>query len=50
MPIWVGRSKATESPVVPWAISSRKRALDSAAVPKPAYCRMVHGRVVYMPG
>ncbi len=22
-PIWVGRSKATDSPVVPWAISSR---------------------------
>ena len=23
MPIWVGRSNATDSPVVPWAISSR---------------------------
>ena len=23
MPIWVGRSKATDSPVVPWLISSR---------------------------
>ena len=23
MPIWVGRSKATDRPVVPWAISSR---------------------------
>lgn len=49
-PIWVGRSKATERPVVPLAISCWYRALDSVAVPKPAYWRIVHGRPVYIVG
>ncbi|GFJ80546.1 hypothetical protein Phou_047260 [Phytohabitans houttuyneae] len=47
-PIWVGRSNATERPVVPAASNWWYRALDSAAVPNPAYCRMVHGRDVYI--
>ena len=49
-PICVGRSKATDRPVVPASISWWKRRLDSAAVPNPAYCRVVHGRVVYIVG
>ena len=49
-PIWVGRSKATERPVVPCSMSCRYRAFDSVAVPNPAYCRMVHGRPVYIVG
>jgi len=49
-PIWVGRSKATDSPVCPAFSSSRNRLLVSAAVPKPAYCRMVHRRPRYMVG
>ena len=32
-PIWVGRSKAAESPGCPWASRYLKRALASAAVP-----------------
>ena len=47
-PICVGRSNATDSPIVPFAISRWYRALDSAAVPNPAYCRIVHGRPVYI--
>ena len=35
---------------LPAASSARKRALVSAAVPKPAYCRIVHGRRVYISG
>ncbi|GGJ92944.1 hypothetical protein GCM10010123_23500 [Pilimelia anulata] len=35
---------------MPAASSCRYRALDSAAVPKPAYWRIVHGRDVYMVG
>src|SRR5437899_2401605 len=49
-PIWVGRSNATDSPIVPWSISWWYRRLDSAAVPKPAYWRMVQGRSVYIVG
>ncbi len=49
-PICVGRSKATDSPVPPPAMSCRYRALDSAAVPNPAYCRIVHGLPVYIVG
>ncbi len=49
-PIWVGRSNATDRPIVPLAISCLYRALDSAAVPNPAYCRIVHGRPVYIVG
>ncbi len=33
---------------MPAATSSWYRAFDSRAVPNPAYCRMVHGRVVYI--
>ncbi len=36
-PIWVGRSKATDSPVVPAASSWWYRSFDSLAVPNPAY-------------
>jgi hypothetical protein len=36
-PIWVGRSKATESPVCPASRSARNRWLVAAASPKPAY-------------
>ena len=48
MPICVGRSKATESPVCPAARSTRKRAFVSLAVPKPAYWRIVHSRPRYI--
>ena len=50
MPICVGRSKATESPVWPFSSSRRNRALVWAAVPNPAYCRMVQSRPRYMLG
>ena len=50
IPIWVGRSKATDSPVCPASSSSLKRALVAAAVPKPAYCRMVQRRPRYIVG
>ena len=43
-PSWVGRSKATESPVWPRSSSSRKRLLVSSADENPAYWRIVHGR------
>ncbi|CAM5706178.1 hypothetical protein SFUMM280S_01575 [Streptomyces fumanus] len=49
-PIWVGRSKATDRPMVPLAMSCLYRALDSVAVPKPAYWRIVQGRPVYIDG
>ncbi len=49
-PIWVGRSKATDRPVVPAAISCWYRRFESAAVEKPAYWRIVHGRPAYMVG
>ena len=42
-PICVGRSRATEKPVTPASRSARKRPFVSAAVPKPAYCPMIHG-------
>ena len=48
MPICVGRSNATESPVCPASSSWRNRVFVSAAVPKPAYCRMVQSRPRYM--
>ena len=35
---------------MPAASSCLYRALDSTAVPKPAYWRMVHGRPVYIVG
>ena len=44
-PSCVGRSKAVESPVCPRSSSRRKRAFVSSAEAKPAYCRIVHGRV-----
>jgi hypothetical protein len=49
-PICVGRSNATESPIWPAASRCRNRALVSSAVPNPAYCRIVHRRLVYMAG
>ncbi len=50
IPICVGRSKATESPVWPAASRWWNRALVSAAVPNPAYCRMVQRRPRYIEG
>ncbi len=50
MPICVGRSKATDSPVCPASSNSRKRSLVALAVPNPAYCRMVQRRPRYMVG
>jgi hypothetical protein len=50
IPICVGRSKATESPVWPAARRCRKRAFVSAAVPKPAYWRIVQRRPRYIVG
>ena len=47
-PICVGRSKATLSPVWPLAIRYLKRWLVSAGLPKPAYCRLVHGCLRYI--
>ena len=49
-PIWVGRSNAVERPVCPPARRRRKRSLVSSAVPKPAYCRIVQRRLVYIAG
>jgi hypothetical protein len=42
-PICVGRSIATEKPVPPASSSRRKRALDSFALPNPAYWPIVQG-------
>ena len=50
MPIWVGRSNATDNPVCPASSSARNRSLVASALPKPAYWRMVHGRPRYMVG
>jgi len=47
-PSSVGMSKAVDSPSPPARSSSLKRALVSAAVPKPANWRMVHSRERYM--
>ena len=47
-PSRVGMSKAVDSPSPPARSSSLKRALVSAAVPKPANWRMVHSRERYM--
>ena len=49
-PIWVGRSKATLNPLTPWSSRYLYLAFDSAAVPKPAYCRIVHSRPRYIVG
>ena len=49
-PICVGRSKATLRPVCPWPMRNLYLSLDSLAVPKPAYCLMVHRRLLYMVG
>ena len=49
-PSWVGRSKATESPVWPRASRVRNRAFVSSAEPNPAYWRIVQGRPRYMSG
>ena len=49
-PIWVGRSKATLSPVWPLAMRYLKRLLVSAALPNPVYWRMVYGRWRYIIG
>jgi hypothetical protein len=50
IPICVGRSNATERPVWPAARRWRKRALVSAAVPNPAYWRIVQSRPRYIEG
>ena len=47
-PSSVGMSKAVDSPSPPARRSSLKRALVSAAVPKPANWRIVHSRERYM--
>ena len=47
-PIKVGRSKAVERPSPPERRISRKRALVSSAVPKPAKSRMVQSLERYM--
>ena len=47
-PICVGRSNAMDSPVCPLSSRNRYRWFDSAAVPKPAYWRIVHRRPRYM--
>ncbi len=44
VPISVGRSNATDSPVWPCERRYRKRRLVSSAVPNPANWRMVHSR------
>ncbi len=49
-PHWVGKSKATFSPVWPFSSNHRKRSCVSAAVPKPEYWRMVQGRLRYIEG
>jgi hypothetical protein len=48
MPICVGRSNAVDSPVCPASRRSLKRPFVSAAVPKPAYWRIVHSRPRYI--
>ncbi len=47
-PSRVGMSKAVDRPVLPAASSSWKRALVSAAVPKPAKRRIVQLRLRYI--
>jgi hypothetical protein len=49
-PICVGRSNATLKPVTPWDRRYRFRRFDSAAVPNPAYCRIVQRRPRYIVG
>ena len=48
-PIWVGRSKAHDSPVCPASRRNLKRRLVCSAEPNPAYWRMVHNFERYMP-
>ncbi len=50
IPICVGRSKATDSPVCPLSSSRRNRSLVWCAVPKPAYWRIVQRRPRYIVG
>src|SRR5437660_2336794 len=47
-PICVGRSNATLSPSLPCARRYWNRRFVSFAVPKPAYCRIVHRRPRYI--
>src|SRR5215217_8532942 len=42
-PVWVGRSKAIDSPVWPLARFVRYSSFDAAAVECPEYVRMSHG-------
>src|SRR5258708_941965 len=49
-PIWVGKSNATDNPVVPCSSRYLYRLFDSSASPMPAYWRMVHVRPRYMVG
>ena len=50
MPICVGRSNATDSPVCPCPSRNLNRSFDSFAVPNPAYWRIVHSRPRYIVG
>ncbi len=47
-PICVGRSNATESPVVPDLIRNLYLSFDSSAVAKPAYWRIVQSLDLYI--
>ena len=49
-PIWVGRSKAHDSPVWPAPSRNLNRSLVVSADPKPAYCRIVQSRPRYIDG
>ena len=49
-PYRVGKSKAVERPVSPWASRYLNRWFVSSAVPKPANCLMVHSLPLCMVG
>jgi hypothetical protein len=43
-PVWVGRSKAIDRPVCPFARLVRYSSFDACAVEWPEYVRIIHGR------
>ena len=47
-PSCVGKSNATDRPFCPRSSSKRNRSFVSLADENPAYCRIVHKRVLYM--
>ena len=49
-PIWVGRSKAQDSPVWPAWRRNLNRSFVVSAEPKPAYCRIVQSFPRYIDG